>query len=85
MRKLTNDRKCPSIGTIQITSWYNSDMKHLPQMNSLLPFAPTHISWYQTLHFWQHTQSPFFIDSVSVRSVRSTNHTRHPLLPIYFL
>ena len=53
---LTIDRKCTPVGTIPITWWYSSNHWHLPQMNCLLPFAPTHISSYQTLHFWQHTQ-----------------------------
>ena len=56
---LTSDRKCTSVDTFPITWWYYSDQWRLPQMNCMLPFAPTHISWYQTLHFWQHTQSFF--------------------------
>jgi len=28
-------------------------------MNRLLLFAATHNSWYQTMHFWQHTEVHF--------------------------
>jgi hypothetical protein len=50
---LTLDGKCTTVGTIPITYWYNSDQWHLPQIKCLLPFAPTHISWYQALYFWK--------------------------------
>jgi len=44
-------------------------------MHCLMPFAPVHISWYQTLHFWHHTQSPLF--KIWPCKFKEENDTRH--------
>jgi hypothetical protein len=63
-----------------VTCQYDSDHSHLPQI-VFLPFAPAHISLYQTLHFWQDIQTP----SSQIQyynSLRSNSHTIHPFLTI---
>jgi hypothetical protein len=47
------DRKCTFTCAISITYYHNSDQSHIPQMHCFLTYVPTHISKYQTLHFWQ--------------------------------
>jgi hypothetical protein len=83
MRKLlTLDRKCKFVRTIPISSWYNSN---LPQVNWLLPFAQTHISWYSTRHYdSDNTSSHRFSWIWQYNSLRSNDHTRHHCLAIFF-
>ena len=61
-----------------------SDQLNLPLINCLLPFAPTRVSWYQTLHFWLRTQSPFLSTDFKCSCLRSNDHTPHLSLAIFF-